>query len=80
MPYVKQELRPDLEAGGPIQTAGNLNFLITNLLRRYWINSPQNYQAINDIIGAVEGAKAEFTRRIVNPYEDTKIKENGDVY
>lgn len=80
MPYVKAELRPGLEAGQPIQTAGNLNFLITTLLKRYWINSPQNYQAINDIVGAVEGAKLEFVRRIVNPYEDAKIKENGDVY
>lgn len=80
MPYVKQESRPDLEAGGPIQISGNLNFLITKLLKRYWENSPKNYQSINDIVGAVEGAKLEFIRRIVNPYEDKKIKENGDVY
>lgn len=80
MPYVKQELRPGLEAGQPIQTAGNLNFLITNLLKRYWINSPQNYETINAIMGAIEGAKLEFYRRIAVPYEDKKIIENGDVY
>lgn len=39
-----------------------------------------NYQGINDIIGALEGAKAEFQRRKVADYEDTKIAENGDVY
>ena len=50
------------------------------VLKQYWVNSLQNYQAINDIVGAVEGAKLEFVRRIVNPYEDKKIKENGDVY
>jgi len=54
--------------------------MITALLITYWNSEPQNYQRINDIIGACEGAKAEFQRRIVNDYEDSKIKENGDVY
>ena len=39
-----------------------------------------SYATINDIIGALEGAKMEFYRRVVAPYEDEKIKENGDVY
>lgn len=80
MPYIKPIQKEALAAGVPIETPGNLNYLITSLLKRYWKNSPQNYQAINDIVGAVEGAKQEFIRRIVNPYEDGKIKENGDVY
>ena len=29
---------------------------------------------------ALEGAKLEFYRRIVAPYEELKIKENGEVY
>lgn len=80
MPYIKAELRPDLEAGKPIQTAGNLNFLITSLLIRYWVTSQQSYQQINDALGALEGAKQEFYRRIAVPYENEKIKSNGDVY
>jgi len=39
-----------------------------------------NYQTINDIIGALEGAKLEFYRRIAIPYENAKLTENGDVY
>lgn len=35
--------------------------------------------AINDCIGACEGAKLEFYRRVASPYEDVKIKQNGDV-
>lgn len=31
-------------------------------------------------MGAVEGAKTEFYRRIAVPYEEKKIRENGDVY
>ncbi len=80
IPYIKAIQKEALEAGASITGPGELNYLVTRLLRRYWKNSPQNYQAINDIVGAVEGAKQEFIRRIVNPYEDKKIQENGDVY
>jgi hypothetical protein len=40
----------------------------------------QSYQTFNDISGAMTEALAEFRRRIIVPYEDRKIKENGDVY
>lgn len=50
------------------------------LLKRYWINSNRRYQDINDIMGAIEGAKLEFYRRIAAPYENEKITENGDVW
>lgn len=35
----------------------------------------------NDLyfIELLEQVKEEFTRRVVNPYEDLKIKENGDI-
>lgn len=63
-----------------IETAGELNYAITEMIKIYFKNNGGNYQAINDIVGALEGAKAEFQRRVVAPYEDEKIKENGDVY
>jgi hypothetical protein len=79
MPYIKQE---DRELANTIPTtAGELNFNFTETINRYLLNKDKlNYQAINDVIGALEGAKQEFIRRVVNPYEDTKIIENGDVY
>lgn len=80
MPYIKESTRQALAEGMPVTEAGELNYSITSLLKKFWVNSPRNYQAINDIIGALEGAKAEFQRRIVVPYEDNKIRENGDVY
>jgi hypothetical protein len=78
MPYIKKEqrTRDTLEAPG---TAGELNYAITDLIQFYW-TLHRNYQGINDIVGALEGAKLEFYRRVVAPYEDIKIKENGDVY
>lgn len=80
MPYIKLERRTELENGDRPQNAGELNFAITKILLRHWKHSAQNYEAINSIVGAVECAKAEFTRRITEPYENKKCLENGDVY
>lgn len=84
MPYIHQSRRALLRQSADVEpnSAGELNYQITMLLLSYWRieGVPQNYQTINDIIGAVESAKAEFQRRVVAPYEDRKIKENGDVY
>lgn len=81
MPYIKQERRKELVAGSlPIETPGELNFKFTSDINYYIVNKGLSYQTINDIVGALEGAKLEFYRRVAAPYEDTKIKENGDVY
>ncbi len=34
----------------------------------------------NAVVGALECAKLELYRRMVAPYENGKIAENGDVY
>jgi len=81
MPYIHQEDRDKLATNiQQLVTAGELNYLLTNTILVYLNAKGCNYQTINDIIGALEGAKLEFYRRIVVPYEDQKIEENGDVY
>lgn len=84
MPYIKQAHRDEIEGSGSSPYAmlnpGDLNYKITLLLIDYLNTHDLKYQTINDIMGALEGAKAEFYRRIAAPYEDKKIKENGDVY
>ena len=80
MPYIKEHRREELEESSAIINPGELNYKITLLLTNYMHGKGLNYQTINDIMGALEGAKAEFYRRIAAPYEDKKIKENGDVY
>jgi hypothetical protein len=82
MPYIKQERRALLIPAADIapKTAGELNFQFTQLALAYLRVRGLSYQTINDIVGALEGAKLEFYRRVAAPYEDTKIKENGDVY
>lgn len=88
MPYIKQEDRNKFESlvqemydkNVHFTSGGELNFLISSLCDSYWQISDQNYQAISDIMAALEGAKLEFYRRKAAPYEDRKLKENGDVY
>jgi hypothetical protein len=80
MPYITEEARQsDHMLQYEPRNAGELNFLITTFIRDYYNNKPC-YQSINDIVGALEGAKLEFYRRIAAPYENNKMFENGDVY
>lgn len=94
MPYIKSETREEFAKTAnsghhPRMTAtGELNYELTlkilkyieqNALPELGITTP-NYALINNVIGALECCKLEFYRRAAAPYEDVKIKENGDVY
>ena len=81
MLYIKQERRYEIdELGVSPDNAGELNYLFTTIGLKYLSRKGKKYQILNDICGALEHAKLEFARRMVGPYEDTKIEENGDVY
>lgn len=82
MPYIPQEARDELDLGeGRIPTSvGELNYMITQLLWGWFQREGAGYSAINDCLGAAEGAKLEFYRRVAAPHEDRKIEQNGDVY
>jgi hypothetical protein len=94
MPYIKQENRKHFEklldeakvsfnrendGGHNVMTEGELNYVITKLLHQYVLSKGVSYKTYNDVTGVMESAKSEFYRRYVAPYEDAKIKENGDV-
>lgn len=88
VPYIKRKERFDVKIDAPLSfygdgfgpKPGNLNYLFTLSILAYLCTNGHTYQTMNDIIGALEGAKQEFYRRIVIPYEEKKIQENGDVY
>ena len=68
-----------IEINPPI-TVGDLNYILTNVCKAYMKKQIYiNYQTYNDVIGALECCKLEMYRRSIAPYEDDKIKENGDV-
>jgi hypothetical protein len=81
MPYIKSELRDELETNQFVpNNGGELNYFITKVIWEYYQAHGSKYSEINDVLGALEGAKLEFYRRVAVPYEDQKMKENGDVY
>lgn len=84
MPYIKKHDRDRIDEyvidNFALQNPGELNYLLTKICRNYFNFNGRRYQQVNDVVGALEGAKLEFYRRVAAPYEDTKIKENGDVY
>jgi hypothetical protein len=84
MPYIDKKDRKRfaeaLEALPSAVTAGELNYLLTCICQQYVDDQKFCYQTLNDVVGALEGCKIEFYRRIVAPYEGVKIADNGDVY
>lgn len=62
---------------------GILNYCITVLVKNAYQHvtgrTKLSYSDHNSAIGMLECAKLEFYRRQTAPYEDEKIKENGDV-
>ena len=90
MPYIKETDRSALSdniAGivrylkaKPIgDVAGLLNYVITKIIISLFAHN-RCYNMGNSIIGALQCASNEFTRRHLNPYEDEKIAENGDIF
>lgn len=81
MPYITQEAKDALAQEGVVPSnAGELNFMLTMLVLEYVKANGEMYSVYNDILGALEGCKLEFYRRIVSPYESMKADVNGDVY
>ena len=84
MPYIKIEDRKRLDTGitflnVQIENEGELNYVISQLCAKYVRKVGINYKNLNSAIGVMECVKLEFSRRMVNSYEDSKIKENGDI-
>ena len=82
MPYIKQDRRRALDPliSGllyELQSDGEINYVFTKILIAFY---EENYAALQNAVGLLECVKQEFVRRRLNPLEDRKIKENGDVY
>ena len=92
MPYTKQEFRSWLNGNiiGIINTLnnklnhdnfnGDLAYIITKIIVEYLKDKEYSFILLNGIVGVLDNTKDEFKRRILIPYEISKIIENGDVY
>lgn len=87
MPYIPQtqrnDVHEDLCAEGidfTPENAGELNYLVSELVNNYLRKKGVSYANVNEMIGALECCKLELYRVIAAPYEDEKADENGEVY
>lgn len=83
MPYIDKAERRALQLDSiaeEITSPGMLNYAITRLADQYLRRDPLSYTRINEIMGVLACAQQEFYRRVATPYEEGKLKANGDVY
>ena len=65
--------------------AGEINYTLFRMIGTMTgqvsdnVGAEKSYGRFNAILGALECCKQEVYRRMISPYEDQKIEENGDV-
>jgi hypothetical protein len=81
VPYIRSEDRPALDVVldklHPGLSAGELAYIVYRLLLKATLGG--SFVTFATMTGAVLAATREFNLRVVDPYEDKKREENGDV-
>jgi len=82
MPYVDKADRPRLDDIVEqmylmdVEASGDLNYILFAFCKRHVKPSYNNYK---NFCGELRQCATEIERRLLGPYEDQKILENGDV-
>lgn len=89
MPYIQNDRRMKFMPGlsymrdmmeNDVISAGDLNYIITSLLKIELDKEGISYTKLNELLGVLEGVKLELYRKVAAGYEDVKEAENGKVY
>jgi hypothetical protein len=80
MPYIDSAIRASLEDGRKPTKPGELNYLISQLIKSYVAMNGRSYTTFNAIAGVLACLSMEVYRRLAAPYEDQKCYQNGDVF
>lgn len=82
MPYILKENRPAMDKivaemeFADVRADGDLNYILYAFCKRHVKPSYNNYK---NFCGELRQCATEIERRLLGPYEDIKIIENGDV-
>jgi hypothetical protein len=84
MPYIHESSREAIDPfitplAEQLHSPGDLNYAITRLFMQWLLDKGIDYGNINSVAGVLQKAMAEFDERVTRPYEDLKLKQNGDV-
>ena len=80
MPYINKAIRASLETGRVPTKSGELNYLMSQLIKGYVAMNGVSYTTLNAVAGVLSCLSMEVYRRITAKYEDEKMSENGDVF
>lgn len=87
MPYIAQTQRNDIHndlmgqgTDFTPENAGELNYLVSELINNYLSVNGTNYATINEMMGALECCKLELYSVVAGAYEVQKMVDNGAVY
>ena len=64
------------ELGKVLKIDGDLNYLLYAYCKRH---IKPSYNTYKNFLGEISEVQAEIRRRLLAPYETSKIRENGDV-
>ena len=82
MPYIKQEDRPKMDViiddmvKFGVRANGKLNYILFKFCKE---NVEPSYNNYKNFCGELRQCATEIERKILAPYEDLKIKENGEI-
>ena len=86
MPYINPEQRKKYETIenaiielDPIETKGDLEYLIFLLMRKYMVTRDYRYTELHNCVYASMHCADEFRRRFLDKREDEAREKNGDV-
>jgi hypothetical protein len=87
MPYIKQEDREKFENSLNLlkkdicsdDSKGELTYILYSISLEWIKKKGKSYTSISSGISSLIDAAEELRRRELNPYEDVKLKENGDI-
>lgn len=84
MPYITQEKRELFDEhidaiAKNLQSGGEINYCVYRLCLEFIKQHGMGYNTSMVPFSALGAAQMELYRRVIAPYEDQKIAENGDV-
>ena len=80
MPYLERGIRESLAEGRTPKKPGELNYLMSQLVKSFLAENGISYTSLNAVVGVLDCLKMEVYRKLAAPYEDDKEIENGSVW
>lgn len=80
MPYLNQGVKSSLDEGRKPQSGAELNYIISKAVNDFLAMRTITYSVLAEAVAALELSQYELKSRIVRPYEDKKVIENGEVF